>query len=276
MIYLRRTFGLMVIALIVVLSGLAWLQPAGVARAARLNQQVKAEPTGEATPTAELPTEITDEPTTEPTIELTAEPTEPAAISPTLEIPLEPTVEKTTEPTATPTETTTPEATTAPEEDDRSTGAEVDITGQVVAEGRAGDNQAGHQVTMANDQGTVLSVETASDGRFSLVDAPAGDYILAASSPGFLAARCEGVSQVGALLQLDQVYLLAGDLDNSGEIDIIDAVALGAAFGQSVSGVLADLNLDGEVDILDFVLMAANFGQNSTAHPWPCQAIATP
>lgn len=270
--YRREHSSLVLMVLVLTLTSLAWLQPASPAWAALLNQQVEGleptvEPTEETNPTAELPTEITGEPTVEPT----AEPTEPATITPTLEIPAEPTGEPTVEPTEVATVEPAPDATGEPVEDDPLTGTEADMIGQVVVEGRAGDHQAGHQVFIVNSQGAGLSVQTAADGRFSLNDTPAGVYTLEASSPGFLAARCEGVSHADQTTELASAYLLAGDLDNSGEIDIIDAVALGSAFNRSGPGEPADLNLDAAVDILDFVLMAANFGQSSMANIWRCQ-----
>jgi hypothetical protein len=48
-------------------------------------------------------------------------------------------------------------------------------------------------------------------------------------------------------------------------------VAIGLVFGSTAADEVADLNNDGEVDVLDLILMAANFGQTSTANPWVCQ-----
>jgi hypothetical protein len=72
------------------------------------------------------------------------------------------------------------------------------------------------------------------------------------------------------LTTLADVTLLAGDINDSREIDVADAVAIGTAFGSTEPGV-ADLNLDGSVNVLDLILMGANFGQTSTGNPWLCQ-----
>jgi hypothetical protein len=94
---------------------------------------------------------------------------------------------------------------------------------------------------------------------------------MTADNPGFLAATCTGVNHtMNALTTLADVTLLAGDIDSSGEIDITDAVAIGAVFGNTTPGEIADLNIDGVVDILDLILMAANFGQTSAGNPWSC------
>jgi hypothetical protein len=140
-----------------------------------------------------------------------------------------------------------------------------------LVEGRPASRQDGHQLTALDSLGTGLTVLTGADGSLMLADLPAGPYRLLAQSPGFLAAGCESVIEGSALTSLSEATLLAGDLDGSGEIDLIDAVAIGAVFGSMRPGELADLNLDGLVDILDFVLLAANFGQSSAANPWLCQ-----
>jgi hypothetical protein len=150
-----------------------------------------------------------------------------------------------------------------------STGDTGDILGNVKVEGRAADNQAGHVVS----DGGSLNAITDANGDFTLLDVPFGTYpLLTADSPGFLAASCANVTHSSDPTTLASVVLLAGDIDNSGEIDITDATAIGVVFGSTVPGEVADLNVDSEVDILDLILMSANYGQTSAGHPWVCQA----
>lgn len=146
-----------------------------------------------------------------------------------------------------------------------------DMAGNVFVEGRAADNQAGHNVTAANATVT-KDAQTDSDGHFVVTQVPTGVYTATAQYDGFLAADCIGVSHsTTALTVLQDVTLLAGDIDGSRAIDITDAVAIGAVFGSTTPGEVADLNDDGVVDILDLILMAANFGQTSDDNPWVCQ-----
>jgi hypothetical protein len=153
---------------------------------------------------------------------------------------------------------------------------EGDMVGNVTVEGRAADNQAGHSVTAMGDLGGELAATTDANGDFLIEDAPADTYTMTANSAGFLAAACTGVEHVAdALTTLADVTLLAGDIDDSGQIDITDAVAIGAAFGSTDPGEVSDLNVDGVVDILDLILMSVNFGQTSIDNPWVCQAPAT-
>jgi hypothetical protein len=147
-----------------------------------------------------------------------------------------------------------------------------ELSGVVRGEGRAAGNQAGHQIIAAGDLGATFTAATAADGSFLFEEVPADVYTLTASSPGFLSAVCTGAlhtAETPAVLL--EVTLLAGDLDNSGEIDITDAVAIGAAFGSADPANVANLNRDDVVDVLDLILLAANFGQTSVDNPWLCQ-----
>ncbi|MFC1975395.1 cohesin domain-containing protein [Chloroflexota bacterium] len=153
---------------------------------------------------------------------------------------------------------------------------EGDMIGNVKVEGRADDNQAGHSVNAMGDLGGELGTVTDANGDFLIEDAPADTYSLTANSAGFLAAACTGVEHVAdALTTLADTTLLAGDIDDSGTIDITDAVAIGSAFGSTEPGEISDLNADGVVDILDLILMSVNFGQASVDNPWLCQSPAT-
>jgi hypothetical protein len=140
------------------------------------------------------------------------------------------------------------------------------ISGNVKVEGRADDNQAGHEVV----DDTTLSTSTDTYGDFSFGIVEYETYNFTADSPGFLAATCSGVVHDSGSTVLNNVVLLAGDINDDDAIDVTDAVAIGSVFGSTGSEV-ADLNLDGVVDVLDLILMAVNFGQNSTANPWVCQ-----
>lgn len=142
-----------------------------------------------------------------------------------------------------------------------------DISGNVKVEGRLDDNQAGHSVV----DDTILSTTTDAFGDFLFASVEFDTYNFTADSPGFLAATCTGVVHDIEPTVLNGVVLLAGDVDNSGAIDVTDAVAIGAAFGSTDPEEVADLNADGVVDVLDLILMAVNFGQSSEANPWLCQ-----
>jgi hypothetical protein len=148
-----------------------------------------------------------------------------------------------------------------------------DIVGTVTVEGRGEDQQAGHSV-QAN--GTSEFEEFTNEvGFFFFNNVPDDTYTMVANSAGFLKATCEGVVHtMDALTELADVQLLAGDIDDDGVIDITDAVAIGAVFGDPSTPeapLVPDLNIDGVVDILDLILMSANYEQTSEGNPWVCE-----
>lgn len=155
--------------------------------------------------------------------------------------------------------------------EDTNQGGAGDIDGNVTVEGRAEDNQAGHTVTVDDGAGTVMTGTTEFNGDFLITDVLSGTYEATANSDGFLKAVCSDVAHTDdALTTLQDVTLLAGDIDDSGEIDVTDAVAIGLAF--NTTDAVSDLNGDGIVDVLDLILMAVNYGQTSDGNPWNCQA----
>lgn len=142
------------------------------------------------------------------------------------------------------------------------------IEGQILAQARP--DQAGHEVVAAGLSAPPLMAQTDSEGHFVIENAPADTYMVTANRSGFLQAICEGVvHQAETVTTLQPVTLLAGDIDNNGEIDITDAVMIGLALNSPTGP--AELNGDGIVDILDLILMAVNYGQTTTANPWQCQ-----
>jgi hypothetical protein len=146
----------------------------------------------------------------------------------------------------------------------------VDVTGQVMLEGRATDNWDGAEVTATlSPDGTALSTITDEFGNFEFADVPLGTYTFEADAAGYLPAVCSGVD-ITESLALDSAELVAGDVNDDGVIDITDAVAIGGNIGvPSPDPATADLNEDGAVNILDLILMAINFGKESPTI-WEC------
>lgn len=236
------------------------------------------EPTVE--PTTAPTTEPTSEPTPPPTVEATPEATQPPAAptaEPTTEAPIGPIdpiepigpIEPILEPISQPVNGLPVELEAEPEPGVVIEKASGNMVGNVKVEGLRDDLQAGHVVTI-EDAG--LTGMTDANGNFALMEVALGSYDLRADSPGFLSATCTGLGHATGLTVLNGVTLLAGDIDSSGAIDIVDATAFGLAFGNVGPGEVADFNRDGQVNALDMILMSANFDQTSAANPWRCQA----
>jgi hypothetical protein len=219
-----------------------------------------AEPTGTPpTPPTVTPT-LTPPPTDEPTSEPTDEPTDEPTLTP------DPTDEPTTEPTNTPTPPT-PDPTDEPTPVPTDEPIIVNISGQVILAGRAGNDWSGAIVTI-DDSGQTDTTDTT--GNFIIANVVAGSLkAITADAPGYLSAVCTGLTITDLETVLDSVNLLSGDINDDNLVDITDATAVGAAFGQTGSDLPADITRDGLLDIFDIVLVSVNFGEEGP-QPWSC------
>lgn len=139
------------------------------------------------------------------------------------------------------------------------------MIGQVTLQGRAPDNNDAASVVA---EGTGLSANTDGLGNFLFASLAPGIYDFTADAVGYLPAYCVGKTVVGPQTSLASVELVAGDVNGDHVIDILDAVAVGAAFGNPSVNPAADLNDDGQVNVLDLILVSANFGKVSST--WAC------
>jgi hypothetical protein len=139
------------------------------------------------------------------------------------------------------------------------------VLGQVTLQSRAADNNDGAVVVI---QGTGLSAMTDGVGNFLFESVAPGTYDFAADATGYLPAQCVGKTIAAPQTTLLPVELVAGDVNDDGAINTIDAVAIGLAFGNRDANPTADLNDDGAVNVLDLILMAANF--EAVSPPWAC------
>lgn len=116
-------------------------------------------------------------------------------------------------------------------------------------------------VTLYKQDSAVQATATPDEnGNFS-IPAPAGTYTVVATAPGYLKAQGSPVLTSGATTTLQAVTLLAGDIDGNDEIDQFDALTIGMNYNLA-SPSAADLNNDGNIDVLDLELLAANYRQS--------------
>jgi hypothetical protein len=172
----------------------------------------------------------------------------------------------TTELTPTPASTITPEATATP----TTTGPRVVIVlvkGQVIMAGQANNDWSGTTVSVDDSEQSDLTDAT---GNFSIANVAAGTHrSITADAPGYLPAICSTPTLAGPETTLNSITLLSGDITDDNAVDIADATAIGASFGETGSDLSADINRDFLVDIFDIILVSANFGEETQV--WSCQ-----
>lgn len=133
-------------------------------------------------------------------------------------------------------------------------------------------SNAGITVDLLNaaDQTLAATTTTDADGAYSFGDISAGSYTLIIRAPQHipLVYTVEAAGGGGEIM-VEAGTLRAGDVNDSGEVDIVDATFVGANFGLDVVPEIAniDLNGDGQINITDLVLVGGNFGLTSPLVP---------
>lgn len=129
---------------------------------------------------------------------------------------------------------------------------------------QSGTDSSGIDVAlMGGDNSVLAQVTTGANGSYLFNAVPAGAYYLQASAPGHITMlRTVLVDGNEPVVDLSVDTLVAGDTDNNGTVDILDASFIGANFNlQSPPAPLeVDLNHDNQINIGDLVLVGTNFG----------------
>jgi transforming growth factor-beta-induced protein len=90
-----------------------------------------------------------------------------------------------------------------------------------------------------------------------------GQVTLMADAPGHLACVASVTVNAGDNTIEETITLLAGDVDNDGDVDIADSTLIGLAFGTSGEGPnTVDLDGSGSVNILDLIFIGLNFDRS--------------
>ncbi|MBZ0296425.1 MAG: right-handed parallel beta-helix repeat-containing protein [Anaerolineae bacterium] len=123
-------------------------------------------------------------------------------------------------------------------------------------------DHTGIQVQLLANNTVLGELSTDPTGIFTFTNLPPGSYVVKVLAPQHLsAAQPATVDATGQVVSLEPLTLLAGDTDDNGVIDLIDAGMIGANYGLDGALVpLADLNHDNTINIGDLVIIGINFG----------------
>src|SRR5690606_30758788 len=117
------------------------------------------------------------------------------------------------------------------------------------------------------DEAVIAEVVTAADGAYLFASVTPGTYTVRLSAPQHITLLQPNVlvEVDGQVVELGQDRLLAGDVDNSGLVDLADATLIGANFNVGVPPAPFEPDLYGEgfVYILDSVLDGVDLGGSS-------------
>ncbi len=158
----------------------------------------------------------------------------------------------------TPTPVSTPTSSTG---DLEPTPASLSTINGLVAYQSQADN-TGIRIQLLQESAIINEIVTSVDGSYFFVDLPLGSYRVLAAAPQHLTfIRNVQLESSGQAVDLGKATLIAGDVDDNGVIDIVDAGLIGANFGvESPLFPNGDLNRDRVVNIADLVLVGSNFG----------------
>ena len=109
---------------------------------------------------------------------------------------------------------------------------------------------------------TGRAATTNSDGHVSFSGLAFGAYDIDAGATGYLSTCAQETLGASGVTVSNPLLLWAGDTNDSGVVDIIDAIAVSSNFDRPANGSLAiDFNADGRTDIADLAALGGNFGK---------------
>ena len=134
------------------------------------------------------------------------------------------------------------------------------ITGQVLASKLV-------TIRLYNPDNSIAATNSANpDGTFSIT-LPKKIYTIIASAEGFLDAQGSVTFENYSDISMSVVNLIAGDIDNNGVIDSMDALTIGMNYNKTTPAA-ADINNDNLINVIDLEILAKNYGKSGALF-WP-------
>ena len=134
------------------------------------------------------------------------------------------------------------------------------ITGQVTLPAGVNSEDVTVEVTI---NGRTIRLNVDENGRFEFDELRDGDFTINVKSEHYTQS-CINTQTTGSQIDLGNIELIAGDVNNDGEINIADFTYLagryGSAKGDERYTTQADLNSDDKVNIQDLAILGSHFG----------------
>ena len=134
------------------------------------------------------------------------------------------------------------------------------ITGQVTLPAGVNSEDVTVEVTI---NGRTIRLNVDENGRFEFDELRDGDFTINVKSEHYTQS-CINTQTTGSQIDLGNIELIAGDVNNDGEINIADFTYLagryGSAKGDDRYTTQADLNSDEKVNIQDLAILGSHFG----------------
>ena len=129
--------------------------------------------------------------------------------------------------------------------------------------------------TIKTTEEAIKQVETKEDGSYEIDIEEVGNYKIAVTKDGYLSYTVTGIEvKAGDIIELENYDLIAGDVIESGQIEIDDLVKINENYGEIIEegnkeekGIY-DLNEDGVVDKLDRNILKKNYVKKAETVKW--------
>ena len=125
------------------------------------------------------------------------------------------------------------------------------------------------------DEELITEIETEEDGSYVLEIDEIGVYDVLVTKAGYLSYRVAEIEiKPGAIVELQEYALIAGDVAVDGEIEIDDLVDMNDNVGEIITEEnkeekgIYDLNEDGKVDMEDRKILKKNYGKKAETEKW--------
>ena len=119
-----------------------------------------------------------------------------------------------------------------------------------------------------------MEIETNEDGTFKMLLEEGASYDIVISKKGYLTYTITNIEAGKEPINIGEKELIAGDVAESGEIEIDDLVDLNDNYGTVITEENRetkgkyDLNEDGKIDILDRNILKKNYGKIAEIIKW--------